>query len=215
MHLRNVRCILSLAALSLMICGVVAHAGSSQHTKLFLFQVDQNTFADFSIVKGSSAKLTRSGGEVWIKINTTGLPPGAYTNWWVIFNNPAACIDGCDVADLFSGDPAIGGSILFATGGIISHTGVGHFTAHLAEGELPTLPGQVFLGTGLTDAQGAEIHYILKTHGAPSSDPEILDKQLTTVYGGCIGGPNHPEDPVPEHRLFECYDPQAAAFPAP
>ena len=59
-------------------------------------------------VRSSEAELSRNGDEVWADINTKRLPPGEYTNWWVVFNNPSACADGvgaCTGGDL--GNPAV------------------------------------------------------------------------------------------------------------
>lgn len=201
-----------LASVTLMAPGPVFPASNS-HSKTFRFFSAQGIPADSSVVKGSSAKLTRGDSVVWIRVNTTDLLPGAYTNWWIIFNNPAACTDGCDSTDF--GNPAVMASVFWATGGIVGQNGVGHFQAHLEEGVLPSGPGQVAFGPGLLDAQSAEIHYVLKYHGPASSDPAILQKQVTTIYGGCIGGPGQGPDPVVGHQIFPCYDPQATMLPGP
>ncbi|MGH9370762.1 MAG: hypothetical protein ACRD15_04450 [Vicinamibacterales bacterium] len=104
-------------------------------------------------------------------------------------------------------------SVIWATGGLVGDNGVGHFDAHLEVGVLPALPGQIAFGPGLLDAQNAEIHYVLKYHGPAAADPAILQKQITTIYGGCSGGPGQAPDPVVAHRLFPCFDIQAAVLP--
>jgi hypothetical protein len=184
---------------------------SNSHAKLSRFQSSQGVAADGSVVNGSSAKLTRGDGMVWIRVNTTELPSGAYTNWWIIFNNPAACTDGCGMDDF--GNSAVMASVIWATGGVVGVNGVGTFNAHLEEGVLPSGPGQIAFGPGLLDAREAEIHYVVKYHGP--AVPAILEKQMTTIYGGCIGGPGQPPDPVAGDRLFPCYDPQASVLPLP
>jgi hypothetical protein len=194
-------------------------AGSVSHTKLVRFFAAQSVPADGSIVKGSSATLKRDESAVWVRVNTTELLPGAYTNWWVIFNNPSACTDPCDLDDLFNltQRAAVQSSVLFGAGGVVRHTGVGHFVAHLEEGVLPTGPGQVGFGPGLLNAEGAEIHYLIRYHGPASADPVILQKQVSHIAGGCFNlapTPGQPgNDPVVAHRLFPCYDIQAAMFP--
>ena len=207
---------LALVSLFLLVASIVAYSASNSHSKLNRFESAQGV-PDSGTVNGSSAKLTRGDGVVWIRINTTGLPPGAYTNWWVIFNYPQFCTGGCG-ADDFSfngGNPDVMASVFFAAGGIVGQDGVGQFRAHLEEGPAPPLPSQTFFGPGLLNAQGAEIHYILRDHGPASSDPDLLQKQLTTKWGGCdsgnVGGP----DPVPADRIYPCYDPQATALPLP
>jgi hypothetical protein len=220
--IRHTRLAVTFASLcGLMLVGAAALAADDvSHTKMVRFFDAQDVAADGSTVRGSSAKLKRDESSVSIRVNTTGLPPGAYTNWWVIFNNPSACTAPCDVDDLFNltQRALVQSSTVFGAGGIVTDNGVGHFDAHLEEGVLPPGPGQVAFGPGLLDAEGAEIHYLLRYHGPPSSDPVILQKQTSQITGGCIGSPlgtpGQPRnDPVPEHRIFPCYDPQAAMFP--
>ncbi len=216
-HSQVVKTFAFASALMLLVAGTL-RADSNSHTKLVRFFAAQSAPADRSIINGSSAKLTRGESAVWIRVNTTGLDAGAYTNWWVIFNNPDACTDPCDLDDLF--DPtqrvAVQSSVLFGAGGIVGENGVGHFDSYLEEGVLPTGPGQVGFGPGLLNAEGAVIHYLLRYHGPASSDPTILNKQTNHIAGGCVnpaptsGQPGN--DPVTAHRLFPCYDPQAAMF---
>jgi hypothetical protein len=191
-------------------------ASPNQHSKMFLFQTSQGVFANGEVVNGSSAKLTRSEHAIWLSINTTNLPAGAYTVWWVIFNNPEACDGPCDDPDLFK--PAVQAGGFWATGGVVDANGVGHFRAHLEEGELPALPGQVELpgSSPLLDAQKAQVLVLLRYHGPVL--PSILTRQTTTGFGGCIGGPPGqppPPDPDPMLRLYPCYEPQGALFPSP
>lgn len=138
------------------------------------------------------AKLERNDDGVELNIWTTHLPAGAYTVWWVVFNNPDACVDGCDGADL--GNPAVEGSVLYATGGVVGASGFGYFRADLEVGETE---GEVLFGPGLLDA-GTEIHFVIRNHGPASSDPDELEAQTTTFEGGC--------------DVFDCYDPQAGIF---
>jgi len=195
--------ILALALGSLALISLVANAGDNSHAKMIHWQLSDGNPADGATINGSSAKLTRGDGVVWLRINTTGLPAGAYTIWWVIFNNPDACgVDGCDDGDF--GNGAVAASALYATGGVVTNNGVGHFRAHLEENDPP---GQVLFGPGLTTAAGAEIHTIVRYHG-PAGAGDLLVKQTTTFGGGCMG--MDPDDPI-----FPCYDPQAGALPRP
>ena len=77
-----------LAVIGLLFSGVTVYgAGRTvQHEKAFAFFSAQGVEADGSVIRGSSGTLIRSDDDVSIEVNTTGLPPGAYTNWWVIFN---------------------------------------------------------------------------------------------------------------------------------
>jgi hypothetical protein len=200
--------------LLVVIAAATLNAATNSHSKMLRFQVSQRVNADFSTVNGSSAKLTRGESVIWMRVNTTQLPAGAYTNWWVIFNNPAACSGGCGPDDF--ANEAVKGSVLFATGGIVGPDGVGHFEAHLEEGVLPVGDGKVFFGPGLLDAQHAEIHYVVRYHGPVSTNPVILQKQIGTSFGGCMPFlPDFPPDPVPEHQIYACYDPQGTMLPLP
>jgi len=136
---------------------------------------------------GGSSLLQRGSDYVRINVNTNGLPEAAYTNWWIVFNNPAACVGGCGGDDFpgNDGNPAVNASVLWATGGLVGHDGTGHFRATLVEG-FP--PGQVNFGPGLQDAVNAEIHYVIRSHGPASDDPDILEDQLTLFLGGCGDG---------------------------
>lgn len=202
---------ISTVLLSLLFVSLAAYAANNSHTKMIHWQASDSTILGGPAISGSTAKLTRGSGAVWIRVNTTGLPPGAYTNWWVIFNNPDACSPpSCGGKDFFPGgeyNQEVSPSVMFATGGVVTKNGVGHFRAHLEEGDLS---GEVLFGPGLTTAEGAEIHYIVRYHGP--AVPGILVKQTTTFAGGCMGDDG---DPDPADRIFPCYDPQATAFPKP
>lgn len=194
-----------LAVACLALAGISAAAAMTfldppVHTKTFVRQPDAATPTSIGpTVEGSSAKLQRSEDTVWIKVNTTGLPAGAYTLWAVIFNNPENCqTSPCGSADV--GGDGVNGSVLWLTGGVVGEDNVGHFAGHIEEG-MP--PGQVLRGPGLLDAEGAEIHIIVRYHGPASDDPAVFTLQTTTAAGGC--GSNFP--------FFACYEPQAARFP--
>lgn len=141
------------------------------------------------------ATLERSDDGVELTLDTE-LPPGAYTVWWTVFNNPEFCVDGCGSDDLER--PAVNASSFWATGEVVGDEGKGSFSAQLLEGELPTGSDRVILGDGLEDSFSAEIHPIVRTHG--SVIPGLEEEQITTLNGGCP--PN------------ECENIQFAVFPA-
>jgi hypothetical protein len=170
--------------------GLAVYAKSSmQHAKFVTFQNEFAQEVDPEVIKGSSVKLSRDDEGISITAKTNGLHPGAYTNWWVIFN-PGETIP----------------VVLWATGGIVGRDGVGHFSARLEEGE--TRPEEkVFLGLDgtLEDAERAGILYVIKYHGPAVSD--IVEKQIGTSFGGCTSaGTELPNDDI--DPLFFCYDPQ-------
>ncbi len=143
-----------------------------------------------------TSDLTRSLDGISMNIDTTDLPVGAYTTWWVIFNNPSECTDGecgSDDSGKAVGNPT-GGSVLWATGGIVGPDRMGHFSASLGVG-LDAAPGPVLRGPGLTNPMGSEIHIVVRYHGPASfGDAAVLGAELTTVGGTC--------------DTFPCYDPQ-------
>jgi hypothetical protein len=158
-----------------------------------------------------------------MSLRTSELDPGAaYTVWWVVFNNPGDCVAGmpfssCGEGDIFEtdedgnliledgnpilqvnendgtfGTPGVNVSALFATGHVVGKNGVGNFGAGLREG---TTSGALF-GPGLVDAQGAEIHLIVRSHG--ELIPGMVKKQISTEPGGC--------------EVNDCVDQQFAVF---
>src|SRR5918996_3116321 len=80
-----------------------------------------------------SATLKRRDIGLEIEVHTTDLGAGnAYTNWWIVFNNPEACEDGCGADDL----PRAGveASVLHATGRVADAGGEATFRAFLPVG---------------------------------------------------------------------------------
>jgi hypothetical protein len=137
-------------------------------------------------IANSSSVLIRNRNGVWYYITTIGLVPnGPYTNWWVIFNHPEFCsAPECGAKDFpqNGGDPNVQASVLWATGRVADANGHATFSANLtADG---AVPGFVIFGPGLLNPR-AEIHIIVRSHGAASTDPKVLEAQLTTPKGGC------------------------------
>ena len=205
---------------------VVSVAADNQHTKTFHFEIASELIGDLATITGSSAKLTRAEDALSIRINTTELEAGAYTVWWVIFNNVENCAaypdGGCNpFVDL--ANPDVHGAVFFATGGVVKDNGIGHFRAHLETNFEPEDSGnrdKVLIsngGLGLQNPQSAEVHIALRFHGpAALGNPDLLMKQIETSSGGCNNGIFFvPQDPVAADRLFGCYDPQVAVFLSP
>ena len=135
-----------------------------------------------------------------LHLHTTGLPAGAYTNWWIIFNNPDGCAGECGLPDVFPGGPS-NPSVFWATGGVVQDNGVGNFQATIDEGEPSKGPDGFLLGTGLMDAANAEVHIIIKYHGPASNDPDDFFLQTYTLLGLCDDRANALPD-------GNCFDPQ-------
>lgn len=158
------------------------------------------------------ATLTR--GRDWIKANikTSGLPAGAYTVWWVVFDAPAGCSQSCGEDDLLNPDANV--SIFWATGGVVHRGGTASFKARHEIGDDLGEPGtQHILGDGSIDPSRTEIHNIIKYHGPASDDPDTLYSQTHTLRGGCDQGANAVD--LGEPFGVQCFDPQAVAHPLP
>lgn len=138
-------------------------------------------FADATEIEDTYSQLVRSGNTVAMELKTSGLEPNApYTVWWVVFNNPQACSDACNEDDIFGEDgkmslnEAAEISILFADGAMSDAEGNGNFSALLTQ-DRPF--GQVLVGPGLTDAANAEVHLVVRDHGA--LEPSLAYEQLS------------------------------------
>jgi hypothetical protein len=173
-------------------------------------------FADQSEVEDSFARLTRSENGVTMAISTNDLNPGdVYTVWWVVFNAPENCSDGiCNADDILVVEDGIvprdaDGNRVMNMDGIananisIQHAAGGYAvdgtlntSGSLGEGEVPG----IVVGPGLLDAETAEIHLVIRTHGAMVE--EAFADQISTFGGGC-----EPFDALP------CEDVQFAVFP--
>ncbi len=179
----------------------------------------------FPPTKKGFATLKRGSNYIQFNIHTTGLPEGAYTVWWVIFNEPGDCNEpnpaggvcgGGGPADLFLSKTAI----IWATGKVVKANGIGNFRDRIYVGERRE-PGtqEALIGSDLEFAlenpQSAEVHLIVKYHGLASDDPDVLYEQTHTLLGSC--GPDEGAnsfDGGPEFGI-QCFDPQAAVFPVP
>ncbi|MBA3461766.1 MAG: hypothetical protein H0T46_17515 [Deltaproteobacteria bacterium] len=151
-----------------------------------------------SRVKYAWSKLTRGSNGVCLSIDTRRLEPGAYTTWFRVFNDPDACSHPdpagaqCSRLDIPACQAAGTCSVLWVTGTIVGIDGKSHVSACLDEGEMP---GFVFFGGGLTDAQGAEIHAVMKHHGDAAfsvsnpADQARLGRQVSRPGGNCEAMP--------------------------
>lgn len=136
-----------------------------------------------------AATLTRTSKGISFRVYTSGLPANeAHTVWIVIFNKPQNCANGpghCIGPDL--GNPAVHGSIVYGTGYIVGSDGIGNFHGSLEEGSPPdgiqvNVPAG--LANGLKNAKKAEIHLVVRSHGATKDDGGAV-AQLTTFENGC------------------------------
>jgi len=219
--MKQLRMALALAGMAAITGALGVSAQGADRSPLhYFFSADLTPVGGFPAVQGSSSTLVRRADGVMMELSTRNLAAGAYTVWWVIFNNPESCTapiaalgTNCGEADLSV--PAVNASVFFAAGGVVGANGNGHFSAQLGEHTLPNGLGQVVIpGTpgGLDDAEKAEIHLVVHYHGPASSNAALLAEQISTFGAGCTlatgFGLGTPGD-------FSCYDPQAVPHLAP
>lgn len=133
--------------------------------------------------------LHRNGNGLTVNFKTNGLMPGhAYTLWWVIWNKPENCAtSGACVESDFANALNVEVQLLYAAGSVAGNNGKGNFTAHLKEndesGSIHELFGRPSFG-GLQDADTAEIHAVLRSHGPKI--PGLVNEQINSYEGGCV-----------------------------
>lgn len=147
---------------------------------------------------------------VCVTTRTRDLPPGAYTSWWTIYNNPQACTEPEDFGGAQCGhlesrvNPAAEGTVMAAQSFIVGPNGRAHVNACVGVGELTHF---VLRGNGLGNPFGAEIQHVLRYHGpAAYGDSALLGAQLNEFAGGCQ---------TDTQEGFECFDPQITYHPLP
>lgn len=145
---------------------------------------------------GGAVALYRYKQRLEMRVATSGLNRNsAYTVWWVIFNNPAACVGGCGADDL--GNPAVNAAVVYAAGFV---TGVGdgmgmattkdetgNVSAYVNAGALPVGTDIVPEATGDRlepgNGYGAEVHVVIRSHGMVT--PGHAHEQIGSFNGGC------------------------------
>lgn len=169
---------------------------SNAESKLNKFQdVDakstvKQTVDVFDFVNGGvvgTSTLHRNSHGLAVNFHVTGLSAGhAYTIWWVVWNNPEECTVPGACSDIDFGNPDVQVELMYANGHVVGNNGKGNFSAHLnendASGTINPLFGLPSYG-GLADAQKAEVHMVLRSHGPKV--PGIVDEQIGSYLGGC------------------------------
>ena len=163
-------------------------------------------------VTGAFSMLERADQGITTKVRTRARAGHAHTLWYVIFNAPERCSDGvCGDDDVFLdlSDHSAGfnaaqiaatrASVLWGSAGAVANpAGRLKLDGAQATGGVPGGSGQVVIGrgqdgalvplgvvTGLEDPNGAVIIVVLQDHGAAHTDPESLERQLTSFQGAC------------------------------
>jgi hypothetical protein len=133
-------------------------------------------------------------GRIMTQVSTAGDP---YTLWVIVFNNPAACVDGCDASDLMTAE--VGGSVFNGSGAISAPDGQLKKNGKPAGGgvinfdfQVPAhpLPNDLFLLVGDPDGlyagngYGAEIHLVIDKHPSIGPGMSWLNDLTTTNFPG-------------------------------
>ena len=163
--------------------------------------VDVLSFADPARVVGRSS-MDREARRVNARLEAHELEPGdATTLWAVVFNNPAACVGECDDPDLFE-NPDTQADLLYVAGAVANERGSVQYARGIAQGDLANsiMPLFGLPAWGVIDAQAAEIHLIVRSHG--QAIPRLRMAQTTTFNGGCTGFGSEFGTPGPN----ECVD---------
>ena len=174
---------------------LLATAAYAEHGRYQTANVLDAT-GSFDYVGAAWLMRTEDGirGSIMAKTTSANDP---YTLWIVIFNNPEACVDGCDGSDL--GNPAVGGSVFNGGGQVVGAGGALKTNGKPAEGgvfnidfNIPAhpLPNGLFLLVGDSDGLyqgngfGAEVHLVIDRHPTPAPGMSWIDDLTKTNFPG-------------------------------
>ena len=186
----------------------------------------KETVAIVSPVPGAditgTSTLHRNKNGITVNFKAENLNPGAYTIWWVIWNNPVPCgdpdddSDPCTEADFAKAD-LVEVDIMYAGGHVVGNNGKGNFSAHLNAGD--ETPESIIGGFGLPDVIGgglqvgktfsSEVHVVIRTHGP--AVPGMVNDQISSYGGGCTT--EYPAFSAYPDIEGHCADFAAAIFP--
>lgn len=167
-----------------------AQSTESRNLKTSITKVIQ--FGNASVtIPYAGASLSRNNEGALGTISTSQLAPGhVVTLWWAIFNVPSQCAGAvCAPPDL--NNPLVNGSLQLGGGEVVGVSGRVNFSGYLGVGDntgfyrLPMFPNMPDPAPGIVDTNAAEIHLVIRDHGPASSDPTILQQQLSSFPGGC------------------------------
>jgi len=160
-----------------------------------------------------TATLHRNKNGITVNFKAEGLFPGAYTIWWVIWNNPEDCATPNECADSDFGSVEV--EVLYAAGNVVGNNGKGNFSGHLNAGDVSGSINDLF---GLPAAGGlqagntfnAEVHIVLRTHGPKV--PGLVNEQIGSYAGGCDTPFLIPPFTAYPDEIGQCADIAAAIF---
>lgn len=144
-----------------------------------------NSFVTGELIDGTSS-VYRHKNNVMFNLNSRSLTPGnAYTFWIMHFDKPRRCLDRCACTlDDFANPNVVGGFMGAMAGRVADSSGQISVSNIVDYGFLPQGSGQALLPNPIKNKRS---HFILalRDHGPASTDPVILEEQLSSYFGGC------------------------------
>lgn len=162
---------------------------------------------------GAFAELVRRSDGVSFHINTHHLRAGhAYTVWFVVLNNPDACLaTPCSAVDILQ-RAETDAQVTYGAGHVIGGSGRAGFAGAFRSGPIEGW----LAGGGLHDPRGAEIQLVINDHGPKL--PAFMPGMISTYRAGCtdaslpgIFPPSAKADGQPGPNACQLY--QMAVFP--
>jgi hypothetical protein len=151
-----------------------------------------------------------------VPATAAGPPDSSNVYWW--WGDPAGSSiivpSPCGEPDLF--DPDVKPDVLYGAGNVVGGSENASFGYHRNAGDnsgsiadlfgMPTNNGEPW---GLIDPQGAEVHYVVRSHGP--KDPAEMPAQIDSFEGGCVTDYLPPADSLDLHLgAGDCQDIQFA-----
>ncbi|GLI27068.1 hypothetical protein ARHIZOSPH14_13100 [Agromyces rhizosphaerae] len=141
---------------------------------------------------GSEASILRSAEGIHVNGFTSEYIPGDAVNLFLVsYDFPDECVYGEPITGASCGPDdwnvsAVSSSVLLLDSQVVPADGVVSFGSYFAFANdvtlcIPSAPCNI----GISNTLGSEVHLMLRTHGEASSDPTVLDSQLTTYGSGC------------------------------
>lgn len=129
---------------------------------------------------GAAATLVRRSDGVSFDLRTSGLRPGhAYTVWFVVLNNPAACsVRPCNAHDILL-NAATDAQVTYGAGHVVGGSGRGGFAGSFQVGAIDGW----LTGGRFVNPLGAEIQLVVNDHGPKLS--AFMPGMIQTYRAGC------------------------------
>lgn len=130
-------------------------------------------------VPGAFSVLMRNDDGVAMRLETSGLPRGTYTVWWIVWDEPGNCAEPFKCGEVDLGNFDAGFAAHFAAAAIKARS-----SASLALAGALSRGAATLVGDGFDNPLSAEIHWVVQYHGPV--DPEQVHLQLQSPPGqGC------------------------------